>query len=60
MRKREYIVKYRVPDDDDLELVEYRELQCLRNLRHNLESGVIMSVSPDLVKLLMEKDWTNG
>lgn len=36
------------------------ELRALRLLRKNLESGVIMRVSKDLVKLLMERDWTNG
>jgi len=37
-----------------------RELEGLRNLRKNLESGVILRISKDLVRVLMEKDWTNG
>lgn len=36
------------------------EVKGLRLLKKNLESGVIMRISPELVRLLMERDWTNG
>lgn len=41
-------------------MASIKELEDLRFLRRNLESGVIIRISPDLVKLLMERDWTNG
>ena len=39
---------------------ERKELKALRNLYINLMSGVCVNISPELVKLLMEKDWSNG
>lgn len=44
----------------DCEMVPVEEIRGLRLLRKNLESGVIMRISPDLVRLLMECDWTDG
>lgn len=39
---------------------ERQELEALRNLYVNLMSGVILNIDRDLVKLLMQKDWTDG
>lgn len=38
----------------------FREIRELRTLKKNLDSGVIMNISPELVRVLMERDWANG
>lgn len=45
---------------NNMVLVSYEEIRKLRLLKKNLMSGVILRISPDLVRLLMEKDWRNG
>ncbi len=36
---------------------ERDELQQLRNLKYNLETGIVTTISPELVKVLMSKNW---
>ena len=43
-----------------LKRAERKELKALRNLYVNLMSGAIKDIDPNLVRCLMEKDWTNG
>jgi len=35
------------------------ELKSLRNLRANLESGIFVKISPELIVILMGKDFTD-
>ena len=39
------------------EKAEREELKRLRNLKYNLETGIIFDVSPELMELLMTKHW---
>lgn len=39
---------------------ERKELNELRNLYINLMNGYCVNISPELVRLLMQKDWSNG
>jgi len=41
-------------------IIPRRRYERLMNLRRNLTSGAIVSISRELVRLLMEKDWRNG
>ncbi len=36
---------------------EREELRQLRNLKYNLETGIVTSISPELVRVLMSKNW---
>ena len=36
---------------------EREELRQLRNLKYNLEAGIVLNISPELVRVLMNKHW---
>lgn len=36
---------------------EREELRQLRNLKYNLETGIVFDISPALMFVLMNKDW---
>ncbi len=33
------------------------ELRLLRNLKYNIETGIVIDVSPELLHILMYKNW---
>lgn len=36
---------------------EAEELRQLRNLKYNLETGIVREMRPELIKLMMELNW---
>jgi len=48
-------VKYKTSDQaiQERETVEREELIRLRNLKRNLESGIVFEVSPELMEILL-------
>ena len=36
---------------------EREELRQLRNLRDNLQSGIVYNISPEMMRVLMTRNW---
>ena len=39
------------------ERAEFEELRQLRNLKHNLETGIVFDISPEMMTVLLNKNW---
>ena len=39
------------------ERADFEELRQLRNLKHNLETGIVFDISPEMMTVLMNKNW---
>ena len=52
MRKEQLTVEQTIRQKAELE-----ELRQLRNLKYNLETGIVVNISSELIKILMTKDW---
>jgi len=47
------MVKHKTVEQVIKEKADREELKQLRNLKRNLESGIVFDVSPDLMKILL-------
>ncbi len=51
---------HRVTVEEVIQLRDnFEELRQLRNLKRNIELGFVVNISPELLRLLMFKDWSD-